>query len=169
MNRTGDTASHDPFDALADPTRRSILEMLRRGETRTAGAIAKEFPNISRPAVSPHLRVLRQAGLVTAEGVGREQRYRINGAALAKTTFPLYSLPVAGEVRSVIYRRTTKAISKKRAAPRGAALLYSVFGRRRLRSPCRPYHPCRRRRRRHRQEAWPLHPFSGLQPPWLRW
>ena len=72
------------FAALADPTRRAVLDLLRaRGEC-TAGEIAGRFSSISRPAVSRHLRVLREAGLIRAEEVGREWRYRIDGDALAR-------------------------------------------------------------------------------------
>ncbi|MEX2245580.1 MAG: metalloregulator ArsR/SmtB family transcription factor [Dehalococcoidia bacterium] len=74
----------DPFEALADPTRRSILELLRdRGEC-PAGEIAQRFPQISRPAVSRHLRVLRECGIVTAEEAGREWRYRLAPEGLAR-------------------------------------------------------------------------------------
>lgn len=74
----------DPFKALADPTRRSILTLLRKRGACSAGEIADAFRRISRPAVSRHLRVLRQAGLVTAKGVGREQQYQLAVAALAR-------------------------------------------------------------------------------------
>ena len=59
--------------ALSDPTRRELVEALGRGPTR-AGDLADRFP-ISRPAVSRHLRVLREAGLVDAEEKGRERVY----------------------------------------------------------------------------------------------
>ena len=75
---------HDPFKALADPTRRGILELLSRSGVCSAGEVADAFPDMSRPAVSRHLRVLRQAGLVTAEGIGREYRYELNVADLAR-------------------------------------------------------------------------------------
>ena len=78
-------ARRDPFEALADPTRRGILELLRDNGERTAGDIADAFPAISRPAVSRHLRVLRESGIVVAEQVGREWRYTIDGAVLART------------------------------------------------------------------------------------
>lgn len=67
-----------PFGAVADPTRRAILDLLLERGTSTAGEIAAAFPHISRPAVSKHLRVLRAAGLVTERAVGRERRYRLN-------------------------------------------------------------------------------------------
>ena len=61
--------------ALADRTRREILRMLR-GAPQNAGAIARAF-DVSRPAVSRHLRVLREAGLVVDEPQGRERVYRL--------------------------------------------------------------------------------------------
>ena len=67
---------------MADPTRRAILDLLRRHETRTAGEIALAFGEISRPAVSRHLRILREAGLVRATQEGREWHYRLEASAL---------------------------------------------------------------------------------------
>jgi DNA-binding transcriptional ArsR family regulator len=74
----------DAFQALADPTRREILELLRRRGTLAAGAIAAAHSDVSRPGISRHLRVLREAGLVVAEESGRERLYRLNVAALAR-------------------------------------------------------------------------------------
>ncbi|WP_261720456.1 metalloregulator ArsR/SmtB family transcription factor [Streptomyces sp. FZ201] len=62
-------------DAIADPVRREILTMLRRS-TLTAGDIAARFA-ISRPAVSRHLRVLRESGLVRDEQLGRHRHYSL--------------------------------------------------------------------------------------------
>ncbi len=73
----------DPFPALADPTRRAILELLRVEETLTAGAIASAFPAISRPAVSKHLGVLRDAALVRVRESGREWHYTLDPGPLA--------------------------------------------------------------------------------------
>jgi DNA-binding transcriptional ArsR family regulator len=61
--------------ALADPIRRDILRMLR-DRSETAGALAGAF-SVSRPAVSRHLRVLREAGLVRDEVHGRERHYEL--------------------------------------------------------------------------------------------
>ena len=72
------------FDALADRTRRAILELLRLQHVMTAGELASAFPEISRPAVSRHLRLLREADLVDASQEGREWRYRLNVAPLAE-------------------------------------------------------------------------------------
>lgn len=73
----------DPFAAIADPTRRSILELLR-GRTLTAGEIAARFPQVSRPAISKHLKVLRQARLVQAVEQGREWHYRLDALPLGE-------------------------------------------------------------------------------------
>ncbi len=62
--------------ALADPTRRELLRRVARGPRR-AGDLCRGF-RMSRPAVSRHLRVLRNAGLVVAEKRGREQLYRLS-------------------------------------------------------------------------------------------
>jgi DNA-binding transcriptional ArsR family regulator len=64
----------DAAAAIADPIRRRVLELVRDDEL-PAGAIAAEFP-VSRPAVSRHLRVLREAGLVRERRSGRERLYR---------------------------------------------------------------------------------------------
>ena len=74
----------DPFRALADPTRRSIIELLWKRQVCSAGEIADRFRHISRPAVSRHLRVLRQARLVRAKGFGREHRYQVDPTGLAR-------------------------------------------------------------------------------------
>lgn len=68
--------------AIADPVRRRILELLRE-DRLTAGAIAEQF-TISRPAVSRHLRVLRESGLVRDELVGRERYYLLCAEPLAQ-------------------------------------------------------------------------------------
>src|SRR3954468_19920198 len=66
----------DPFDALGDSNRRAIVELLGAGG-RTVGEIAGALP-ISRPAVSRHLRLLRNAGLVVSEPRGTRQLYRLH-------------------------------------------------------------------------------------------
>src|ERR1700704_6308286 len=73
------TAPHlagDPFDALGDPHRRAIVEMLRPGG-RSVSEIPAALP-ISRPAVSRHLRLLKDAGLVVEEPRGTRRIYRLH-------------------------------------------------------------------------------------------
>jgi DNA-binding transcriptional ArsR family regulator len=65
----------DPFDALGDSNRRAIVELLGSGG-RTVGEIADSLP-ISRPAVSRHLRLLKQAGLVIDEARGTRRIYQL--------------------------------------------------------------------------------------------
>jgi len=64
------------FQALADPTRRAVLDLLRRG-SQPAGQIAEAFP-VSRPAISKHLRLLRRAHLVREHREGRHRVYQLN-------------------------------------------------------------------------------------------
>jgi DNA-binding transcriptional ArsR family regulator len=72
---------NDAASALSDPTRRDILRMLRDAP-RSAGAIAAAF-SVTRPAISRHLRVLREAGLVVDTAQGRERVYRLELGPLA--------------------------------------------------------------------------------------
>ena len=67
----------DPFDALGDPNRREILELLRERD-RSVQELADALP-ISRPAVSRHLRLLKRAGLVAEEARGTRRIYRLHG------------------------------------------------------------------------------------------
>jgi DNA-binding transcriptional ArsR family regulator len=66
----------DGLAALGDPTRRAIFECLARGP-RAVGQLAQELP-VSRPAVSQHLRVLKEAGLVTDHADGTRRIYRVS-------------------------------------------------------------------------------------------
>jgi DNA-binding transcriptional ArsR family regulator len=68
------------FRAIGDPTRRAILDRLRAGPAN-AGALAADFRS-SRPAISKHLRVLRDARLVTDTPVGRERMYALHPVPL---------------------------------------------------------------------------------------
>lgn len=70
------------YEALADETRRQVLELLASGE-RTAGDVAAHFP-IARPSVSRHLRVLRDAGLVTWRGEAQRRLYRLEPDRLSE-------------------------------------------------------------------------------------
>lgn len=69
------------LQALADPTRRRILDLLAQGEL-PAGDLARRFPEISRPAVSQHLAMLREAGLVSERTEGRFRYYRLQPGPL---------------------------------------------------------------------------------------
>lgn len=69
------------FAALADPTRRKIVELLGHGE-RSAGEIADEF-DVSQPAISQHLKALRDAGLVQMRAEAQRRIYALDPAGLA--------------------------------------------------------------------------------------
>lgn len=74
--------SENPYAAISDPTRRAILDLLLAQGATTAGDLARGFPHISRPAVSKHLRVLREAGLVRERREGREWHYLLDPAPI---------------------------------------------------------------------------------------
>ena len=69
-------ATTNGFSALGDPTRRAIFERLA-GRPRSVGELAAELP-VSRPAVSQHLKVLKEAGLVSDRAEGTRRMYRVN-------------------------------------------------------------------------------------------
>lgn len=71
----------DAIQALGDPTRRTVFERLREGP-RSVGELARGLP-VSRPAVSQHLRVLKEAGLVRERREGTRNYYSVNGDGLA--------------------------------------------------------------------------------------
>ena len=71
-----DALAGDPFDALGDPNRRAIVELLGAGD-RSVRELAEALP-ISRPAVSRHLRLLKRAGLVVEEPLGTRRIYRLH-------------------------------------------------------------------------------------------
>ena len=87
----------DPYTAVADPTRRSILEMLRDEQPLAAGDIARRFPRVSRAAVSKHLGVLRRSRLVRAQHRGRENLYRLEARRISEIMDWLNSLAPAYE------------------------------------------------------------------------
>jgi DNA-binding transcriptional ArsR family regulator len=74
-----DTNGH-PLDALGDPTRRQVFELLRSGP-RSVGDLAAGLP-VSRPAVSQHLRVLADAGLVTHRRNGTRHLYELDSSGV---------------------------------------------------------------------------------------
>lgn len=68
------------FRAVADPSRRAILDLLAQGE-RAVGELLEHF-SFSQPALSKHLKVLREAGLVVSRAVGRQRRYGLQAEGL---------------------------------------------------------------------------------------
>jgi DNA-binding transcriptional ArsR family regulator len=106
-----------PYRAIADGNRRLILDLLRdRGPLR-AGDIVARLAHISQPAVSKHLRILREAHLVQAELDGRERRYRLNAAALRQVAEWLHHYEPLWDERLA----TLKQLAEQSAPEPGAA------------------------------------------------
>lgn len=85
-------AAADPTDelfrALADPTRRRILDLLADRGTQSVSELAAEFPDLVSSGISKHLMALRAKGLVTATRQGRHQLYRIDSDAMTQALAP---------------------------------------------------------------------------------
>ena len=88
--KSGGRALNTLFKALADPTRRKILELLREKDLR-AGEIARAF-DISKPSVSHHLNMLRQSGLVLSERDGQNIIYSLNTTVFQEVLSWIYDL-----------------------------------------------------------------------------
>ena len=73
----------DTFSALADPTRRAMLDLLVKHE-RSAGELVSAFPDISQPAVSKHLRILKDAGLVDMRVHAQQRIYTLQPKGLVE-------------------------------------------------------------------------------------
>ncbi len=106
----------DVFEALADPVRRAILRRLAGGPTRVVD-LAGEHP-ISRPAVSRHLRLLSDAGLVHGEDRGRERLYRVDATPLAEVRTLLNQLdrrpPVSEGALDALDTEVRRAVRDRR-------------------------------------------------------
>lgn len=103
----------DPFDALGDPNRRAIVELLST-DGRSVQEIADALP-ISRPAVSRHLRLLKEAGLVVEEPMGTRRIYRLQDQGIEAVQ--AYLTQVWGDVVAR-FRLTAENTSPARRAPR---------------------------------------------------
>lgn len=105
--------SPDPFSALGDENRREILRLLADGE-RSVGQLASSMP-ISRPAVSRHLRLLREAGLVKERAVGTRRLYALDD--LGAEAIRDYLASVWGEAMAryrIVTENTSPARSRRR-------------------------------------------------------
>lgn len=71
-------SQRDVYTAVADPTRREILDLLLSNDDMAAGHIALQFPSVSRPAISRHLRVLRECDVVKVQRRGKQQHYSVH-------------------------------------------------------------------------------------------
>jgi DNA-binding transcriptional ArsR family regulator len=114
--RSATARASDPFDALGDPHRRQILELLRDGE-RSVRAIADEMP-ISRPAVSRHLRLLKEAGLVRERAVGARRLYALDGLGAKEIRRYLESVWGEAAARYRIVAENTASSKLRKATKR---------------------------------------------------
>jgi DNA-binding transcriptional ArsR family regulator len=116
----------DAFAALSDPVRRSLLRSLRSGPARVVDLTAGH--QISRPAVSKHLRLLTEAGLVTATTRGRERHYSMTpeglspvAALLAELSQPARSRPVDPAALAALDTEVRRTTRDRRADKRTSA------------------------------------------------
>lgn len=96
----------DGWDLLADPTRRAIVERLAKQPCAVV-ELAGEFP-ISRPAVSQHLKILKDAGLITDQATGNRRVYRLNpaGVAALRDQLDTFWSRALGAYQDVVNRET---------------------------------------------------------------
>jgi len=103
------------FDAVADPTRREIMSLLREGEL-PAGQVASRF-TVSRPAISRHLRVLRKAGLVRERREAQQRLYSLTPQPLAELDRWLDLYRVFWSARLVDLKRHVEAEWREQQQP----------------------------------------------------
>jgi DNA-binding transcriptional ArsR family regulator len=113
---TANAPAGDPFEALGDPNRRAIVELLGTGG-RSVGELAEALP-ISRPAVSRHLRLLKEAGLVVEEAKGTRRIYSLHSQGVEAVES--YLLQVWGDAvtRFRMLAENTKPTARKPGAKR---------------------------------------------------
>lgn len=103
----------DLWSAVGDPTRRRLLDLLLAEGGGTATSLGARLP-VSRQAVAKHLVVLDRVGLVRATAAGREKRYRVDDAQLARAVAQLTSVGSAWEARLQRIARIAEEIQRTR-------------------------------------------------------
>jgi ArsR family transcriptional regulator, cadmium/lead-responsive transcriptional repressor len=101
------------WSAIGDPTRRHVLDLLLADGAHTATTLSQRLP-VTRQAVAKHLGVLDRAGLVRGHAEGREKRYRVNEAELARAASQLNAVGSAWDARLRRVKRIAEAIARKR-------------------------------------------------------
>jgi predicted transcriptional regulator len=104
----------DLWSAIGDPTRRRLLDLLLADGSGTATGLSDRLP-VTRQAVAKHLGVLGRAGLVHAVPAGRERRYRVDEAQLARAVAQLSSVGAAWDARLRRIKSIAEAIERGRA------------------------------------------------------
>ena len=106
----------DLWSAIGDPTRRRMLDLLLIEGGGTATTLGRRLP-ITRQAVAKHLGVLDRVGLVQATPAGREKRYRVDDAQLARAVTQLSSVGSAWDARLQRIKRMAEAIERTQETP----------------------------------------------------
>jgi DNA-binding transcriptional ArsR family regulator len=101
----------DLWSAVGDPTRRRLLDQLLSDGAGTATSLSEHVP-VTRQAVAKHLDVLDRAGLVHGTAVGREKRYRVDDAQLARAVAQLNSVGATWDARLRRIKRIAEAIQR---------------------------------------------------------
>ncbi len=101
----------DIWSAIGDPTRRRMLDLLLVDGDGTATTLSAQLP-VTRQAVAKHLAVLDRVLLVRATPVGREKRYRVDGAQLDRAVAQLVSVGAAWDARLQRIRHIAEAIQR---------------------------------------------------------
>jgi DNA-binding transcriptional ArsR family regulator len=102
----------DLWSAIGDPTRRRMLDLLLVGGDGTATTLSHQVP-VTRQAVAKHLGVLDRVGLVRAMPAGREKRYRVDEAQLARAVAQLTSVGAAWDGRLQRIKRIAESIQRE--------------------------------------------------------
>ena len=103
----------DLWSAIGDPTRRRMVDLLLLDGVGTATTLSQQMP-VTRQAVAKHLGVLDRVGLVRATPAGREKRYRVDEAQLARAVAQLSSVGAAWDARLQRIKRIAEAIQQAR-------------------------------------------------------
>lgn len=109
--KVAERVDDDLWSAIGDPTRRRMLDLLLIDGGGTATTLGHQLP-VTRQAVAKHLGVLDRAGLVRATQAGREKRYRVDDAQLARAAAQLSSVGSAWDARLQRIKRMAEAIQR---------------------------------------------------------
>jgi predicted transcriptional regulator len=108
-----DKIDDDLWSAIGDPTRRRMLDLLLVDGGGTATTLSEQLP-VTRQAVAKHLAVLDRVALVRATSAGREKRYHVDDAQLARAVAQLASVGAAWDARLQRIKRIAEAIERNR-------------------------------------------------------
>lgn len=107
------TVDDDLWSAIGDPTRRRMLDLLLADGEGTATSLSEQLP-VTRQAVARHLGVLDRVGLVHGSPEGRERRYRVDDAQLARAVAQLNAVGSTWDARLQRIRRIAEAIQRSK-------------------------------------------------------